>query len=70
MYTMLALCVLNDYVSFYNVIFIIYLPLKVSSRAVIPNPRPRGREIFSENLYMQIFIYNFGQIIKSVTSLK
>ena len=28
MHTMLALCVLNDYVSFYKVIFIIYLPLK------------------------------------------
>ena len=41
---MLALCVLNDYVSFYNVIFIIYLPLKVSRSAVIKNPRPRGCE--------------------------
>ena len=30
MHTMIALCVLNDYVSFYKVIFIIYLPLKVS----------------------------------------
>ena len=28
MHTMLDLCVLNDYVSFYKVIFIIYLPLK------------------------------------------
>ena len=37
MHTMLALCVLNNYTSFYEVIFIIYLRLKVSSRAVIPN---------------------------------
>ena len=28
MHTKLVLCVLNDYVSFYKVIFIIYLPLK------------------------------------------
>ena len=28
MHTMLALCVLNDYVSFYKIIFIIYFPLK------------------------------------------
>ena len=28
MHTMIVLCVLNDYVSFYNVIFTIYLPLK------------------------------------------
>ena len=27
MHTMVALCVLNDYVSSYKVIFIIYLPL-------------------------------------------
>ena len=38
-HTMLALCVLNHYVSFYKVIFIIYLLLIVSSRRVIPNPR-------------------------------
>ena len=42
MHTMLALCVLTDCVSFYMVIFIIYLPQKVAHRAVIPNPRPHG----------------------------
>ena len=30
MHTLIDLCVLNDYVSFYKVIFIIYFPLKVS----------------------------------------
>ena len=44
MHTMLTLCVLNDYVSIYNVIFIIHLPLKVSIRTVIPNLRPRECE--------------------------
>ena len=29
MHTMLALCVLHDYIFYYKVIFIIYLPLKV-----------------------------------------
>ena len=29
MHTIIALCVLNDYVSFYKVIFIIYIPIKV-----------------------------------------
>ena len=42
MHTMLASCVLNDYVSFYKFIFIIYLPLKLNRRAVITNPRPHG----------------------------
>ena len=42
MRTMLALCVLNDYVSFYKVIFIIYLPPKLAWRAVILNPRLHG----------------------------
>ena len=42
MHTMLALCVLNDYVSFYKVIFIIYLSQKVSCHAVNLNMRPHG----------------------------
>ena len=42
MHTMLALCVLNDYVCFYKVIFIIYLPLKVSSALWFRN-RDHGR---------------------------
>ena len=50
MHTMLALCVLNDYVSFYKVLFIIYLPVKVSSHAVIPNQRPRWQECMCKAL--------------------
>ena len=42
MHIMLALCVLNDYISFYKFIFIVYLPLKLDRRAVILNPRPHG----------------------------
>ena len=77
MHTMLALCILNDYVSFYKVFFIRSYLLKVSSRAVIPNPDHSGssacRALIAPPLrlaklgigcpYMSIFIHSGIEII-------
>ena len=40
-----SMCVLNYYISFYKVIFIIYLPLKVSMSCSDFEPIPRGCEL-------------------------
>ena len=44
MHTMLASCVLSDFVSFYKVIFIIYLPLKLARRVWFRTSTTRGLE--------------------------